>query len=368
MFKLPSYDECVRICQMTNHQVFYESKFIIDGYRVSVFNYRYATYNDFVDYNGFELRGLTFVFNSDGTLYQRFPLLGKFFNINENESTLYESLKLKKIFKVYTKEDGSIISFIKLPNGKILAKSKTSFESEQANLAQSEFENNELINKMVTSWLDSGNHPIFELVGPKNKIVVDYESTKLLLIGLRSNEGGYLDLESFQIPKATKIDLNLDQMLDLKTSLESCEGWVVEFEGGQKVKIKTDWYFKLHRILTDYTNREDYLIDMVINEKIDDILSQLPFGSESRVFVEKVITTVHTKVIEMKSDCQLIINQFDGDMKEFALLYKKHPYFNIIGKVIRGGDLDTLLKESVIRMTYRLREARLWLWGKKFTD
>ena len=75
--------------------------------------------------------------------------------------------------------------------------------------------------------------------------------------------------------------------------LESIEGWIVEFSDGQKIKIKTDWYYSLHRIFTDYSNREDYLIDMILDEKIDDILSVLDYGSENRLFVEEVIDKIN---------------------------------------------------------------------------
>jgi hypothetical protein len=37
-----------------------------------------------------------------------------------------------KIKSIYNKEDGSVASFVKLPNGKVLGKSKMSFESDQA--------------------------------------------------------------------------------------------------------------------------------------------------------------------------------------------------------------------------------------------
>ena len=97
MNSLPSYKKCVEICQLTDNTTFYEQKFVIDGYDVSVFNYRYATYEDFLKFDAFELRGLTFVFNHDGTLFRQYPLLEKFFNLNENESTIYEKVKDTKI-------------------------------------------------------------------------------------------------------------------------------------------------------------------------------------------------------------------------------------------------------------------------------
>lgn len=46
-FYLPTYDECLNLVKMENSP-FYESINYIDGYKVSVFNYRLATTADFI--------------------------------------------------------------------------------------------------------------------------------------------------------------------------------------------------------------------------------------------------------------------------------------------------------------------------------
>ena len=88
---IPSYDEAVAICR--RNPVFYETRHKVNGYDVSVFNYRLATYDDFRSENAFEMRGLTFVFNTDGTLYKRFLGLHKLFNVNETEITQAHDIK-----------------------------------------------------------------------------------------------------------------------------------------------------------------------------------------------------------------------------------------------------------------------------------
>ena len=85
-YHLPSYEEAVELCQYPESP-FYETKTEVDGFPVSIFNYRLAQYSDFntpieskPELTGFEMRGLTFVFNQDGSLYKRYLLLDKFFN------------------------------------------------------------------------------------------------------------------------------------------------------------------------------------------------------------------------------------------------------------------------------------------------
>ena len=39
---LPTYNQCREICDTHDNFLFYEAKYVIDGYNVSVFNYRLA--------------------------------------------------------------------------------------------------------------------------------------------------------------------------------------------------------------------------------------------------------------------------------------------------------------------------------------
>lgn len=361
MFYLPDYNECLEICEKSDG-IFYESKFSIEGYNISMFNYRLCTYNDFVTYGAFELRGLTFVFNLDGSVYKRFLLMEKFFNINENESTLFDTIKDKKVKSVYLKEDGSIINFIELPNGKIISKSKMSFESEQALMGQKLFESNENINTFVKDCISKDLVPIFEYVSPMNRVVVKYDNSELVLLRLRDNKTGeYLSTEGYDISKPMSFKFSLNDLMSIKGSLESIEGWIVEFLDGQKIKIKTEWYFSLHRILTDYSNREDYLIDLILDEKIDDILSVLDYGTEQRRFVESVIEITNRKVMNISNEVDRVLSTYDGDKKSFVLSNKEHEFFWIMTQVIIGKDKMDLIKDFILKKTYRLFGAREWL-------
>jgi hypothetical protein len=59
---LPTYSECVEMCSPESSP-FYEIKLILDGYKISLFNYRLASSSDFTKSKSKEMRGLTFVFN-----------------------------------------------------------------------------------------------------------------------------------------------------------------------------------------------------------------------------------------------------------------------------------------------------------------
>lgn len=76
---LPTREECQELVK--NTEVFYCTKRNVNGFEVELYDYRLASFGDFVNNNAFELRGLCFV-NNNGT-WERNILMNKFFNMNE---------------------------------------------------------------------------------------------------------------------------------------------------------------------------------------------------------------------------------------------------------------------------------------------
>src|SRR5690606_19317325 len=123
-------------------------------------------------------------------LYKRFILLQKFFNVNQIDDTQYDILKHKEIKTIYEKMDGSLISFIELPNGKVLARTKMGFDNDQAIDAQKIYDASIDIQNLL-AWCFSNNIvAIFEYISPKNRIVIKYPSDDLILLRLRDNKNG----------------------------------------------------------------------------------------------------------------------------------------------------------------------------------
>lgn len=344
--------------------------------------------------NYLELRGLTFVFNKDGSLFKRYLLVEKFFNINENESTRLEDLKKLTIKSVYEKEDGSIVSFVKLPNNKVVAKSKASFDSYQAVSSNKIYQENVNLQKFVNESLDNDLSPIFEYVSPFNKVVLIYEKDELILLRLRNNiTGEYLNIENIpdiKIPK--RFDYSLDQLEELSKTVENKEGWVIEFANNLKVKQKTDFYFRLHKLYTEDLNREDYLIEKIVKEEIDDVVSILDNSDYHNFIREKVglITNTISNYIDLKSKKVIdLYNIFKamGDTKKFVSEFLKHPEFSYVMnldkldrfskkssdeikdlerhlQILNSLDLENQIKTHILARTYRLENAKSWLLSK----
>jgi T4 RnlA family RNA ligase len=370
---LPTYQEAVKMTGGTE-DLFYFSETIIDGYKIVTFNYRLAQYNDFINppggvENGFEMRGLTFVFNLDGTLYKRYLLLDKFFNLNQVPSTLYGEVKDLEIDNVYSKEDGSVISFVRLPNDKVLAKTKMSFDSDQAVGANLVYSENSKLKSFIDWTLDNDITAIFEYVAPDNRVVLKYYERDLILLRLRDNNTGkYLNLDDFSdrldgINLAKKFNYTLDELIEMAKVEKDIEGWVVQFVGGKMIKIKTEWYFCVHHLITEDIHRENLLIGHILDENIDDILSKIDLNDTYTIYRINYITEVVQKWIKLKmlsvNNTYLIYEKLGR--KEFAKNYSKNSDFPFVIYKINKRDVYLKIVEYLKKVTYRLESARTWL-------
>ena len=363
-FKIPTRDECKNLVE--NSEAFYMAERFIEGQKVEIYDYRLASISDFFPEDGSnwtELRGLCFVNDFEYDTWETNILMNKFFNVGQTIGWMYEDIKNKKIIELANKEDGSIISFVKFKNGKIRAKSKTSFESDQARMAQEVFDNNVYMQKEVNRMLDDGETPIFELVGPENQIVLEYQNTELILLQIRDYDGHYFGKKTL-IEKASIMNvnvaesfpesmMNLDDLLTRKEIDQSdIEGWVVTFEDGQMAKIKTDKYLSLHGLIGPDAFRENLLIKTILDGNIDDVISALVPGEKKDKIVtltEKVEHKFNHLVVEFKKLRGSYYNEFYENRKDFALKHSKNPLFSYVMKSLNTPfrDVEKTAEESV---------------------
>lgn len=374
-YNLPTYEECLEVCNRTGDMKFYKKELFYNKYKIVVFNYRFVDLNDFINNDALEYRGLTFVFNEDDTLYNRFLKLRKFFNLNENDSTQHINLLNKKIKSIHNKEDGSLITFIKLPNETVLATTKMTFENDQSKVAQLRYENNvENIKPLIDYCLNNEIIPIFELTGPLNRLVLKYNETKLILLRLRCNKTGeLLDFNTLpdnlinNISIATNENYNsLEEMVSLSETIEDKEGWVIVLENDLMLKIKTRWYYNLHRLLSDDIHRENTIIEIILDEKLDDIYSKLDEkDSEIKENIELIKNKLYSFIEEKKKIVDNKINEFkniyNSDKKSFVLDNINNEYFHLFIKVINGTDYYKVIETFIRKNTYRLEDARKFL-------
>ena len=125
-YHLLTKEECDLIVEKS--EAFYRADREVEGCNVAIYDYRLASLSDFVDNKAFELRGLCFVEQENGS-WQRNLLMQKFFNIGQtsmddlwevtvgdstlkvNETHLFHLANGKKKFARDLKENDDIVGW-----------------------------------------------------------------------------------------------------------------------------------------------------------------------------------------------------------------------------------------------------------------
>ncbi len=190
-------------------------------------------------------RGL--VYDDDGELVIR--CLPKFFNDEEPESKIGFHSGIIQV--IQDKLDGSLIQVGNTKKHGLVVTSKGSFNSDQANWAK------EIIAEKDYTFKEGWSY-IFELIHPANRIVIDYSGArKLVLLAIVENSTG------------NELDLYYPENKDLVSNFECVEcvnaDWAVKAgrlvegvvikSGSHRIKVKNPEYVRLHRIVTNYTEK-----------------------------------------------------------------------------------------------------------------
>jgi RNA ligase len=233
-----------------------------------------------------QARGL--IMRADGTVVARpFP---KFFNLGEISETRLEALPWNESVEVYEKVDGSCGIGYRRDNQWFLA-TPGSLKSEQA--VEGTFMLNEKAIQYDASHplgcsmqpvynlehLPTDCTPVFEIVYPGNRIVVNYGGFRFLsLLAIFELNGvewhpRRVDriAESCRFKRPRRYDLDIRQEIPFE---ENAEGYVVRFESGLRVKIKSPNYLRIHRLL-NYLSPKG-VIELIRGREYGSTLQQLP--------------------------------------------------------------------------------------------
>jgi len=257
------------LCSETD--AFYYVDHIYDGHLYRIFNYRLASYTDFLKPGAMECRGHTFLINGDSSVLVS-AVMEKFFNVNENPMTM--DLDWAQVVRVDDKRDGSLISTVVHKDGWIL-KSKGSLSSEQAKAATKWLDRNPAFRDAVDGLVRAGYTVNMEWTAPDNQIVLGYDRSELRILNARDMEtGDYLSIDALDSNWIVDtVDFGEEmtgQWIDDARALTNIEGFILWFPDGMKVKLKTDWYCNLHLQKEQVTNPRR-LFESVIMEQSDDL-------------------------------------------------------------------------------------------------
>lgn len=184
-------------------------------------------------------------------------------------------------------------------------------------------------------------------MGGKNRIVVDYGDTEdLVLLSVIDNETGiedsYEKMHSLYCLYFTIVKryYDIDDIFNLK-NLEkpNQEGFVIKFSNNFRVKIKFDEYIRLHKIITNVSNKTIWEA-LKNGNGINQIIENVP--DEFYLWVKKTINELEDKynIIELEGlrkfkdiIFEISDNNLDHKLytkKEFALKAKEYKYPSLL--------------------------------------
>lgn len=296
-----------------------------------------------------ECRGLTFY--KDGRIAAR--KFHKFFNVGERPETLPGEIDWAASHSLFLKEDGSMIT--PFWNGDELQWHTKMGDTDVA----------KLVWPVLDRWIKTGNPadyigfakycriqgltPMFEFCSRSQRIVVDHPVDRMPLLAVRSNQTGeylpYANLIAYghtfnlevvgQHSSANVGDI--EYFLSQTAGEVGIEGYIIAFEDGHRLKVKTDKYRTIHRVVSDLAS-EKSVVRLIVEDKLDDAMPML--AEEDRTMVldfarrfNEGIASSATAVDEYAR----IGKEASDDQRGFALFVTTHVPERLRPLVFRAG-------------------------------
>jgi RNA ligase len=231
--------------------------------------------------------------------------------------------------------------------GEWVLATRGSFTSPQA------IKGKELLEKYNFERLHTGHTYLFEIIYKENRIVCDYDYDDLVLLGMINTKTGdeiniHNDDEDIRFKNMIS-NIGFRVVMLYKTWGEGYdllkeeipndrEGYVIRFKNGFRMKIKGEEYKRLHKILTNISNRDiwEYLKD---NKPFDELLEKVP--DEFNDWVKETVRDFTIRFDNINKDYIEIYENLKSrnlDRKEFAIRAKQYRHSNILFNMLDGKE------------------------------
>ena len=162
--------------------------------------------------------------------------------------------------------------------------------------------------KLAHAAILKGYTPIFEWVGPDNRIVLPYAREDFILLALRRREDGIYD-EALADALAQEHDVarpailgrvetaeELMEWANRISKMEGSEGVVVVGPDGRRLKSKTQSYLSVHKAMT-MLSAERHAFRAVVEEIDDDLIPLL--SEEQAEFFAQYASQMRARILEL---------------------------------------------------------------------
>ena len=271
-----------------------------------------------------ECRGL--LFHKDGTIMAR--RLHKFFNVNERDETQFGVIDFTRPHVILEKLDGSMITPVVTDAG---LRWGTKMGLTEVGMGAELFVARNPKYFVFAEYIMSlGFTPIFEWCSRKQRIVIDYPEDRLVLLALRNNVSGEYKTYDFMSLLADQFDIdtvktyagtanNMAHLMSETHAAEGLEGYIIRFDDGHMLKIKGEWYLRIHKTKDNLTHEKN-VIDLLVNEKMDDVKAFMMDEDRKRVEeFEAVFWDGFARQVETYDKYFGMVLASKLDRKEYAL-------------------------------------------------
>ena len=241
----------------------------------------------------------------------------KFFNLNETPETSLDQL-VGKHFEATVKVDGSLGIIYYGSDGWAVA-TRGSFEGDQARWATAFFRKHHAARFDEIEFPRHGLTLLVEIIYPENRVVLDYgRDERLVLIGARWFEPSTGELKGdydrsalgwlgadVGMPVVEPAGNVLHDLLVHQQRARGVEGWVLRFDDGLRVKVKTEHYLSLHRAVFGLTPERirEAMVEGRINELIAALPEELQPGAQATAWdIGRAASSEEVRIHQIYSD------------------------------------------------------------------
>lgn len=325
-----------------------------------------------------ECRGLIFD-NASGDIIRR-PY-HKFFNYGERKET--QRINLNQPHVILEKYDGSMIAPFIL-KGELHWGTKMGV----TDVAKQVYPHiNSFYRDFVKLCINQYKcTPIFEWCSNKQRIVLNNEKDRLILTGIRHMHtgvyfeyGDMLDMAApYMIPVAEWLDTDADdqELAEYVHGLEGTEGFVIAFEDGYRVKMKSHWYVQLHKA-KEAIQQDRNIVELIIEGRLDDVKANLGEDEKLHEFESKITKNI-IDISRNISNFVLKARQDDVSRKDFAVnwtsdldRYTKSVCFSIWENPTYANALDTVKNVVMNNLSKNVKYEELrnsWFKGVNYNE
>jgi hypothetical protein len=115
---------------------------------------------------------------------------------------------------------------------------------------------------------------------------------------------------------------NIIEYIARQRGAEGREGDIIRFADGHMLKVKNDWYVRIHKTI-DRITFDRNIVDLIINEEVDDVIPMLPTAQVERIrnFETRFWAAFKVKEDMLLADRDICSQLYEDDRKRIALEY-----------------------------------------------